>query len=84
MDAVANIILDLVVLPQPEPPLVNVVHPRPIAWDTVFKLINDAIGANLPAVPYAEWLSKLEAHDKDSSTQTLQKIVSWQHQDFTV
>lgn len=76
MDAVASIVLDLVLSRQPEPRLVNVVHPQPTPWDTIIKQINNFAGANLPTIPYAEWLNKLEAHGKDSSSQILVTIVS--------
>ncbi|KAI0085165.1 hypothetical protein BDY19DRAFT_909277 [Irpex rosettiformis] len=74
VDVVANVVLDLVLTRQLEPRLLNVVHPRPIAWDEVFKLIKDEIGVNLPTIPYADWLAKLEAHDGETSAKTLQDI----------
>ena len=68
--------LDLVLSRQPEPRLINVVHPRPTSWDTIIKQLNDATGANLPIIPYTEWFTKVEAHGKDSSSQTSVTIVS--------
>lgn len=36
----------------------NLGHPRPVSWSTVFKPIAEDMGISL--VPYAEWLANLE------------------------
>lgn len=37
----------------------DLVHPTPISWNTVFKRFSELL--DVPLVPYAEWLQKLEA-----------------------
>ena len=44
----------------------HVVHPRPVAWTTIFTAIADALkpltaNESLPLVPFSEWFAKLEA-----------------------
>lgn len=56
--------------------MINVVHPRPVSWDHILKLINDALGAQLPMVPYGDWLAKLEALNQNPSSQILADFVS--------
>lgn len=77
VDAVAGIVRDIVVSKEPVPKTVNVSHPRPVLWNEVFKLINDALGAHLPMVPYAQWLEKVEALNQNPTPQTLEDVVSF-------
>lgn len=37
----------------------DLVHPNPISWNTVFSRFSELL--NVPLVPYAEWLQKLES-----------------------
>jgi len=68
MDAVSNCILELVFQNERLPPVLNVVHPRPTDWNTVIKLIGDALVSQnkldspLAFVPFQHWFSVLEAH----------------------
>lgn len=78
MDAVAGIVRDIVVSDEPVPKTVNVSHPRPVLWDEVFKLLNDALDANLPMIPYAQWLEKVEALSQDPTPKSLEDVVSFQ------
>jgi hypothetical protein len=61
---------------QPLSQVVNVSHPRPVAWDHVFQLINDSLGTHLSIVPYAQWLEKLESLNQDPSPEVLESVVS--------
>jgi hypothetical protein len=72
------VVLDLVLSRQPEPRLLNVVHPQPVAWNEVIKLVNDATGKNLSTVPYAKWLAMLEDSEQKSRSeaQILHDVVS--------
>jgi hypothetical protein len=38
--------------------IVHVAHPRPISWSTLFEAFSDSL--NIPLVPFAEWLARLE------------------------
>ena len=44
--------------------LVHLVHPRPVAWHTLATAVGAAL--NVPLVPYAVWLDKLEQYAAQS------------------
>ena len=70
MDAVSSCIMELIFHNKRLPPVLNVVHPRPTEWDTVIKLIGDALvlqkklSSPLDLIPFQEWFYILEAHAK--------------------
>ena len=70
MDAVSNCIMELIFRNKRLPPVLNVVHPRPTEWNTVIKLIGDALvlqkklNSPLDLIPFQEWFYILEAHAK--------------------
>ena len=79
--AVSQTILD-VAWSTESPAALNVVHPRPVAWNSVISSINEAIvevgvaPTYLPLVDFQTWFSKLENHATDPSPETLHNIVS--------
>jgi len=79
--AVSNTILDVAFAEQEPPVAVNVVHPRPIAWNALMRPVSDAIFEHkvmsnpLPLIPFSEWLEKLESAAKDASEETMKHIV---------
>lgn len=87
MDAVAQLCSDLVFTTNAPPRLVNVVHPDPVTWRHVFEAINSSLDADLPFVPMAQWLGKLEALAGDLGSQKhLDKVVRndfWAISSFT-
>lgn len=78
--AVSNAILDVAFAEEEPPVVVNLVHPRPIAWGTVMRPVANAIAeykvtrVPLPVVPFSEWLGKLELSAKDASEENIQRI----------
>lgn len=74
MDAVANVVHDLVLAQCDLPSLVNVVHPRPVPWKHIMDAFNATLDSEpLPVVPFTEWLDRLEriairADNDDAST----------------
>ena len=70
MDAVSNCIVELIFQNKRLPPVLNVVHPRPTDWNTVIKLIGDALvlrkklDSPLDLISFQEWFYILEAHAK--------------------
>jgi hypothetical protein len=50
----------------------NIVHPRPVAWDTIISGINDAlahenvVAKRLPVVEFSEWFELLETKARDT------------------
>ncbi|KAH9475986.1 putative NRPS-like protein biosynthetic cluster [Psilocybe cubensis] len=92
MHAVSQAILDVAwsSLATAEPAL-NIVHPRPISWDTVFSFINEAlvqegaVKAPLPIVTFQEWfalLEKVAAAGNSGSDQVLKDIPAIKLLDF--
>lgn len=82
VDSAASAILDLALLPlsTPLPPVVNLVHPRPVEQKTIndgiCSAIKDVLGLDLPVVPFNQWLSKIEAHAEKPTLNSLASIVS--------
>jgi len=65
-----------------EPPVVvNIVHPRPTAWNGLVQSIADAMferkitGILLPLIPFSEWLEKLERSGKNTSEENIKRVV---------
>ncbi|KAF8192961.1 putative aminoadipate reductase [Pholiota molesta] len=87
MDAVCQTILD-VAWSTEAPAALNVVHPRPIAWNSILSSINDAIveeglsPSRIPVVDFSTWVSSLESHAKDSSPESLENIPAIKLLDF--
>ena len=71
MDAVSNWL----------PSVLNIVHPRPTDWNTIIKLIGNALvlqkklESPLAFVSFQEWFSILEAHAQSSNQADEVKIV---------
>jgi hypothetical protein len=63
-------------------PVLNVVHPRPIAWNTVMDLISNAlieegvVNERLPPLPCSEWLHRLNDAAKVVKEEHLRAMVS--------
>ncbi|KAF8954562.1 hypothetical protein BDZ97DRAFT_1975945 [Flammula alnicola] len=87
MDAVSQTILD-VVWSAESPMALNVVHPRPIPWTSVFSSINEAIvqegilSAKLQTIDFQTWVSQLEVHADNASTEILNHIPAIKLLDF--
>ena len=70
MDAVSNCIVELIFQDKRLPPVLNLVHPKPTDWNTVIKLIRDALvlqkklDSPLALISFQEWFYILEAHAK--------------------
>ena len=81
MDAVSDCITELAFQNQRLPSVLNIVHPRPTEWNTIIKLIGDALvlqkklESPLAFVSFQEWFSILEAHAQSSNQADEVKIV---------
>jgi hypothetical protein len=80
MDAVSNCIVELIFHNKRLPPVLNVVHPRPTDWNTVIKLIGDAlvlqkkIFSPLALISFQEWFYILEAHAKAANQENKSEL----------
>jgi hypothetical protein len=80
MDAISNCIVELIFHNERLPPVLNLVHPRPTNWNTVIKLIGDAlvlqkrIGLSLPSISFQKWFYILEAHAKAANQENQNEL----------
>ena len=77
-DAVASTILDVAFAPGKTERALNVVHPRPVPWRSLFEGLADVLASDekrLPLVPWSEWQSKLELRSADATDEDLNAIV---------
>ena len=80
MDAVSNCIMELIFHDKRLPPVLNVVHPRPTEWNTVIKLIGDALvsqkklSSSLDLISFQEWFYILEAHAKAANQENKNEL----------
>ncbi|KAG6815733.1 hypothetical protein H0H87_011868 [Tephrocybe sp. NHM501043] len=82
-DSVAATVLDVAMWRKHLPPVLNVVHPRPVDYNVplngIVKGIRELLGINLALVPYDQWLTTLEAQAEKATLNTLKCIVSAIH-----
>lgn len=76
VDAVADSIRDLLFSPERLPPLLNVVHPRPVPWKHVLDGICKDLHVPPSIMPLKEWIEKLEIRSNNATAQDLENIVS--------
>lgn len=73
MPTVARVIKD-VALRSISEPVINVVHPLPVAWETVVHYLSHSLAqhgitdAPLPSIGFSEWVQRVEAADKLGSS----------------
>jgi len=66
MDAVAQTILDVASSTDPSPPVLNVVHPHPVSWNSIMNLVNETLMqekvvlSHLPVVDFEQWFFLLK------------------------
>ncbi|KAL4260482.1 Adenylate-forming Reductase [Pleurotus pulmonarius] len=89
MDCVAQVALDIAFSQRSKlPAVVNIVHPRPVAWTTLFTAIQQALKANtrgrvtLPLIPFKEWHELLQAQALDADEKTILQIPAIKLLDF--
>jgi hypothetical protein len=85
MHAVAQALFDVALSTVTQPAL-NIVHPRPVAWNSIITAVNDALvqedilKESLPVVDFSKWFDLLEAKAReDSSTQHIINVVRLVH-----
>jgi len=77
MNTVSDCITELTFQDQRLPSVLNIVHPRPTEWNTVIRLIGDALvlqrklESPLTFVSFQEWFSILETHAQSADQNAL-------------
>lgn len=75
MDAVANVVKDIVLSQEELPTLMNAVHPCPVPWRQVMDDINMCLRDRpLSVVPYNRWLEDLERIADSATQEDLERI----------
>lgn len=80
MHGVAQSMID-VALNEQSPPALNIVHPRPVPFDSLIAGVNDGlvnegiVPTQIPVLPIQEWFSLLEARSKGASDDVIKQIV---------
>ena len=68
MDAVANVVMD-VVFSSEKHSVFNIVHPLPVAWNTIIESVQETISRKLSkrleTLSFQEWFLRLEVHAND-------------------
>ncbi|KAJ7761183.1 putative aminoadipate reductase [Mycena maculata] len=79
-EAISRTILDAALRPEPAPFAINLVHPRPISWNTV--LSSMANFAQLPLIPFEDWVERLKTLSAHASAEDIEKIPGIKLLDF--
>ncbi|KAF7798286.1 hypothetical protein EIP86_009505 [Pleurotus ostreatoroseus] len=74
VDVVAQVFVDLLFSPKRLPPVINVVHPRPITWKQIANYLSGALRTPLPLVPLQTWLQQVEAFAENAKAHDVQRI----------
>jgi hypothetical protein len=81
MDNVVRITMDTVMSLDPPPPVLNIVHPKPTPWNTIFRYVADALhdvgvlNAPSPLISSTEWLHRLRSESEQVGEDRIQAIV---------
>ncbi|KAE9396160.1 acetyl-CoA synthetase-like protein [Gymnopus androsaceus JB14] len=89
MDAVCSALLDVGFNRESVPIAVNVVHPKPVSWTSVYESIRSALiqekhlsSDSLPLVPYHEWVDAVERHARNPTEKNTTNIPAVKLIDF--
>ncbi|EKM60508.1 uncharacterized protein PHACADRAFT_246502 [Phanerochaete carnosa HHB-10118-sp] len=74
LDAIGKAYVDWVLAEDALPAFVNIVHPRPVVWDTVLNGLRRELGDSLPLMPVKDWVAKLEKYANSPSAEDLARI----------
>ncbi|KAJ7626112.1 acetyl-CoA synthetase-like protein [Roridomyces roridus] len=71
-ETVARTIVDVALMAESPPPVLNVLHPWPVPWDTIMEALGTE--ARLPLVPMAEWVARLRERAPSATGEDLESI----------
>ena len=75
LDAIGQAYVDWILSDDELPSVVNVVHPRPVAWEAILRGMRSELGVSLPLVSLQEWVSKVEDVINSSSLYRMAEVV---------
>ncbi|KAJ7609797.1 hypothetical protein DFH06DRAFT_1246824, partial [Mycena polygramma] len=79
-EAVSQTIVDAALSMEKPPFAINLVHPRPVPWDTVMAAV--AAEAQLPMVPFPDWVQQVRGRSVGATIDDIGKIPSIKLLDF--
>ncbi|KAJ7146532.1 putative aminoadipate reductase [Mycena epipterygia] len=79
-EAVSRTIVDAALRAGETPFAMNLVHPRPVPWNTVMSSMASAV--QLPLIPFADWVHQLQTHSAHATAQDIEKIPGLKLLDF--
>ncbi|KAJ7683143.1 hypothetical protein B0H17DRAFT_1205376 [Mycena rosella] len=79
-EAVAGTIVDAALITEKSPFAINLVHPRPVPWDTLMSSM--ARTAQRPLIPFADWVHQLETRSAHATAEDMENIPGIKLLDF--
>ncbi|KAJ7146585.1 putative aminoadipate reductase [Mycena epipterygia] len=79
-EAVSRTIVDAAVRMGDTPFAMNLVHPRPVHWNTVMSSMASTV--QLPLIPFADWVHQLQTRSAHATAQDIEKIPGLKLLDF--
>ncbi|KAK7007684.1 acetyl-CoA synthetase-like protein [Favolaschia claudopus] len=79
-EAVSQAIIDATLSAQPAPFAMNLVHPRPVSWDSIMSAMAGSF--RLPLIPMKEWVDQLEDRAGDALGEEVDRIPAIKLLDF--
>ncbi|KAJ6457233.1 acetyl-CoA synthetase-like protein [Mycena sanguinolenta] len=79
-EAVSRTIVDAALSSKPPPFAINLVHPRPVLWDFVVSTLANT--AQLPLIPFADWVQQLQDRSTRAAAEDIEKIPGVKLLDF--
>ncbi|KAJ7683139.1 putative nonribosomal peptide synthetase [Mycena rosella] len=79
-EAVAGTIVDAALNTEKSPFAINLVHPRPVAWDALMSSM--ARAAQRPLIPFADWVHQLETRSAHATAEDMENIPGIKLLDF--
>jgi len=73
-DIVADSCIDILFSPSATSQVVNIVHPRPVSWNSVFQWIRSTLGLEIPFVPIDQWNYKLDEAASKATKEDFDRI----------
>ncbi|KAF7347156.1 Acetyl-CoA synthetase-like protein [Mycena venus] len=79
-EAVSRAIVDAALSAEKPPFAINLVHPRPVPWNSLMSAMASTV--QLPLVPFADWVQQLQDHSSRATIEDIENIPGLKLLDF--
>ncbi|KAF7347157.1 Acetyl-CoA synthetase-like protein [Mycena venus] len=79
-EAVSRAIVDAALSAEKPPFAINLVHPRPVPWNSLMSAMASTV--QLPLVPFADWVQQLQDHSSHATAEDIENIPGLKLLDF--